>query len=55
MKDIDIEPQAEILGHEPDLQPGPYIRVAVKDTGHGMTSDVVKRVFEPYFTTKKSG
>ena len=55
MKDIDIEPDAEILGHAPDLQPGPYIRIAVKDTGHGMTPAVLKRVFEPYFTTKEKG
>jgi CheY-like chemotaxis protein len=55
MKDIDIEPHAEILGQEPDLQPGPYIRIAVKDTGHGMTPDVLKRIFEPYFTTKEKG
>jgi PAS domain S-box-containing protein len=55
MKDIDIEPNAEILGQEPDLQPGPYIRIAVKDTGHGMAPEVVKRIFEPYFTTKEKG
>jgi CheY-like chemotaxis protein len=55
LQDIDIEPNAEILGHEPDLQPEPYIRIAVKDTGHGMTPNVLKRAFEPYFTTKEKG
>jgi PAS domain S-box-containing protein len=55
LNDIDIEPHAEILDQNPDLQPGPYIRMAVKDTGHGMTPDVAKRIFEPYFTTKEKG
>ncbi|MGD9361319.1 MAG: CHASE2 domain-containing protein, partial [Desulfobacterales bacterium] len=55
MKDLDIGPHAEILVQEPGLQPGPYIMIAVKDTGHGMTPEVLKRIFEPYFTTKEKG
>ena len=53
LTNINIDPQAEILDHDPDLQPGPYIRLAVKDTGHGMAPKIVKRIFEPYFTTKE--
>jgi signal transduction histidine kinase len=29
--------------------------VQVIETGHGMAEDVLKRIFEPYFSTKKSG
>ncbi len=29
-----------------------YLRLTVSDTGHGMTPDVLERIFEPYFTTK---
>ncbi len=38
-----------------DLEPGWYARVMVSDTGCGMPPDVVERIFEPYFTTKKKG
>ena len=37
------------------LDPGPYLRLTVRDTGHGMTPDVKDRIFEPYFTTKEKG
>ena len=38
-----------------NLTPGDHIRLSVSDSGKGMTPDIVKRVFEPYFTTKESG
>jgi PAS domain S-box-containing protein len=38
-----------------DLSPGPYIRVIVKDSGHGMDKEVMERIFDPFFTTKSPG
>jgi signal transduction histidine kinase/CheY-like chemotaxis protein len=38
-----------------ELVAGPYVRMALIDTGAGMSKDVLERVFEPFFTTKKAG
>jgi two-component system cell cycle sensor histidine kinase/response regulator CckA len=40
---------------DPDMTPGPWVRLTVADTGTGMTPDVLAHVFEPFFTTKAPG
>jgi len=37
------------------LPPGDYVRVRVKDEGHGIAAEHVNRIFDPYFSTKPSG
>lgn len=37
------------------LSPGPYVRLAVSDTGHGIEPGITDRLFDPYFTTKGPG
>lgn len=41
--------------HFPSESPSNYLRLTVSDTGHGMSADVQRRIFDPYFTTKTKG
>jgi len=38
-----------------DLTPGHYACIKISDTGCGIPADIIDRIFEPYFTTKKKG
>jgi two-component system cell cycle sensor histidine kinase/response regulator CckA len=37
------------------VKPGPYVMLAVSDTGVGMDRETVAHIFEPFYTTKESG
>ncbi len=50
-----VELAGESLAAYPELEPGPYLELVVKDTGHGMDQATLERIFEPYFTTKDKG
>ncbi|PTV54847.1 MULTISPECIES: hybrid sensor histidine kinase/response regulator [Pseudomonas] len=47
---IDQRPQRP---EDPD--PGEYVMLSIRDTGCGMSEDVLAKVFEPFFTTKDIG
>ena len=40
--------------HSP-LQPGPHIRLSIRDSGYGVPAEVLERIFDPFFTTKDVG
>lgn len=53
LKNVQVYPgDAEKIHH---LKAGRYVRLTVRDTGHGISPDIKDRIFEPYFTTKEVG
>jgi CheY-like chemotaxis protein len=44
-----------LIDADPDLAPGPYVEVGIRDHGGGIPTDVLPRIFDPYFTTKAGG
>jgi PAS domain S-box-containing protein len=42
------------LSH-PGLYPGPAVRLSICDDGSGMNAATLKRIYEPFFTTKPAG
>lgn len=46
--------RAKIIGKH-FLDAGDYVKLSITDTGHGIDPQIIKRIFDPYFTTKKQG
>ncbi|QTA81582.1 Two component system response regulator/histidine kinase, PAS domain-containing [Desulfonema limicola] len=38
-----------------NLPPGDYVKLSVSDTGCGIEQNIIKKIFDPYFTTKEIG
>jgi PAS domain S-box-containing protein len=53
LDEVDIMPHGAVAS--PPLPPGPYLRLMIRDTGVGMTPEVMARIFEPFFATKGTG
>jgi signal transduction histidine kinase/CheY-like chemotaxis protein len=57
---IEVSLKETNLSYEQSMQRvgmkvGRHLELIVKDNGHGMTHQVMERIFEPYYTTKEQG
>jgi PAS domain S-box-containing protein len=58
---LEISLRSEVLDESaathmrPPVTPGPFLKLMVRDSGHGMDSDTLEKIFDPFFTTKKRG
>jgi two-component system cell cycle sensor histidine kinase/response regulator CckA len=50
---VDLD-ELYVAGHA-DARIGPHVLLVVSDTGCGMSAAVIKRIYEPFFTTKPAG
>jgi PAS domain S-box-containing protein len=53
LQNVTLDPETA-RGHG-EQTPGDYVRLSVADTGTGIPSQVIDRIFEPFYTTKAEG
>ncbi|MFP4083857.1 MAG: PAS domain S-box protein [Desulfonatronovibrio sp.] len=52
---ISADNKTILPGNEGVLPPGKYLKICIQDEGSGIDPKNFKKIFDPYFTTKKSG
>jgi CheY-like chemotaxis protein len=51
----DVELDATFAARHAEVVPGRFQRLVVRDTGCGMSREVLARIFEPFYTTRENG
>src|SRR5690606_34810327 len=51
----DVEITRRFAATHPKLHPGPYLKLSVSDKGSGIEPAHMKRIFDPFYTTKGPG
>jgi PAS domain S-box-containing protein len=51
----EVELDGQAVEHHTDLAPGHYLCLTIKDSGHGMSPEIMARIFDPFFSTKIPG
>ena len=52
---IEIRAENVLLHDDKNLGSGAHVRISIRDYGCGISADILPRIFDPYFTTKRSG
>ena len=51
----DADLGGDFVKQHPDVTPGKFVTLTVRDSGCGMPPEVTERIFDPFYTTKKPG
>jgi signal transduction histidine kinase/ActR/RegA family two-component response regulator len=51
----DVELGATHINPSGPVKAGPFLKLTIADTGHGIAPEIKDRIFDPYYTTKKPG
>lgn len=52
---IDVNITNQSIDNDTFLDPGPYVKIDIRDDGPGIAPEVLERIWDPYFTTKSEG
>jgi signal transduction histidine kinase/CheY-like chemotaxis protein len=51
---IEVRAENVVVPHDKRLSSGACVRISIRDYGCGISADILPRIFDPYFTTKRS-